>query len=80
MKFQVRRTVDVYNAKWYLEAKNIAVSAGIQESVPRTAGRQTMRTYVEHTNPEDYYKKAILIPFLDYVLSEMDDRYLKYII
>ena len=34
-----------------------------------------MRDNVEAEGPEDYFRKSIAVPFLDYALNEMTTRY-----
>jgi len=44
-------------------------------SVPRVVTRQVHRSNIPADNPEDYYRKNIMIPFLDHILVEMRDRF-----
>ena len=39
--------------------------------VPRIASRQTLRDNVEHTSIEEYYRRSILLPFLDSLLQHL---------
>ena len=73
-KSKVRQDIDTFHDQWYQEALDTAQKAGVEESMPRLAGRQTRRDNPESRDPKDYYKKTALIQFLDYVLSEMDKR------
>ena len=34
-----------------------------------------MKDNVEAESPEDYYRKSITVPFLDYALKEMNTRF-----
>lgn len=42
--------------------------------MPRITGRQTQRQNVPAESPEEYFKKSIYIPLLDYVLSDLKER------
>ena len=41
---------------------------------PRICGRHTMRDNVEAEGPEDYFRKSITVPLLEYTLNEMKTR------
>ncbi|XP_072022398.1 52 kDa repressor of the inhibitor of the protein kinase-like [Amphiura filiformis] len=72
---QVREDIDRYNNRWYQEAKEMANSVDAEEKVPRVAKRQTQRPNYQVEDAKDYYKKAVLIQFVDFLLSEMEDRF-----
>ena len=40
--------------------------------MPRVVGRQQHRSNVEAGTPKDYYKRALTIPLLDHLISEID--------
>ena len=45
---------------------------GIEPSMPRFVGQQQHRSNVEAGTPKDYYKRALTIPLLDHLISEID--------
>ena len=47
----------------------------IEVKKPRIRGRQIMRDNVQAEGPEDYFRKSITVPFLDYTLNEMKTRF-----
>ena len=49
-----------------------AGKANIEPSMPRVVGRQQHRSNVEAGTPKDYYKRALTIPLLDHLISEID--------
>lgn len=59
----------------YAGASKIAAAAGIQMTTPRLTGRQTTRNNVEASNPSDYYRRAILYPYLDAVITSLTDKF-----
>jgi len=54
--------------------RNIAQigTANIEPSVPHVVGRQQHRSSVEAGTPKDYYKRALTIPLLYHLISEID--------
>jgi len=53
-------------------ATTTARKANIEPSMPRVVGRQQHRSNVEAGTPKDYYKRALTIPLLDHLISEID--------
>lgn len=47
----------------------------IDPTVPRTCRRQTARSNVPAASPEEYDRRSIFIPFLDFLLSEIKARF-----
>jgi hypothetical protein len=47
----------------------------IEVKKPRICGRHIMRDNVEAECPEDYFRKSITVPLLDYALNEMKTRF-----
>ena len=43
--------------------------------VARTCSKQTLRANSEIQDPEEYYRIALIISFLDHILSELDNRF-----
>ena len=43
--------------------------------IPRTCGRQRNRDNVPADNPKEYCKKIITIPFLDHILTQLNERF-----
>ena len=46
-------------------------------TMPRITARQQHRSNQESLTPEDYYKKAVAIPFLDHLLTSLNDQFSK---
>jgi len=53
-------------------ATTTARKANIETSMPRVVGRQHHRSNVKAGTPKDYYKRALTIPLLDHLISEID--------
>ena len=45
---------------------------GTSQSLLRLVGRQTQRSNVSCTNPEEYFRRSVTIPFLDHLLQEIN--------
>lgn len=48
---------------------------GSEITVPRQVGLQTRRDNPPHTSPEEYFRRAIFIPCLDALISNLVDRF-----
>jgi hypothetical protein len=70
-----RENVEQFNRKCYERSLKICEPLDIEIKKPRTCGRQTMRDNVQSEGPEDYFRKSITIPFLDYTINEMKTRF-----
>ena len=51
----------------------VASISGTEPSVPKTCGRQTMRTSISTNDPVVYYRKSVLIPFLDNMIQGLEE-------
>ena len=51
---------------------------GVSMDIPRRAGRQTHRTNIPYTTPEDYFRAAVYIPFVDSFITQVNDRLLQH--
>ena len=67
--------MEQFNRKCYERSLKICEPMDIEIKKPRTCGRQTMRDNVQSEGPEDYFRKSIPIPFLDYTINEMKTRF-----
>ena len=73
-----REDVDTFHER--VEAKQLAELIGSIEEKPRTvrAGmRQEHRSNVPAESISVYFKRSVMIPFLDYIISEMKTRFSK---
>ena len=48
----------------------MALKVDVTTSMPRVSGGQTQRNNVTATSPEEYYRCAVTIPFVDHLLQE----------
>lgn len=71
----IRNSIDFYHEKWYQQAVALASKLDIEESLPRTARRQTTRDNHPATDACEYFKRAITIPLIDHVNSALQTRF-----
>ena len=64
-----RSRVDTFHDHIY---DHLRATVGIEESVPRLAGRQQHRKNVPADTMKDYYKRNLTIPLLYHIISELD--------
>ncbi|CAH3124249.1 unnamed protein product [Pocillopora meandrina] len=65
------------NAVWEAlmeKAIEIASDYGIDPSSPRTAGRQQHHNNVPADTPSAYWKRAMYLPFLDHLVTEINEK------
>lgn len=70
-----RDDVDTVHAGIYETALEIATKVGIDECIPRISRQQQHHTNVPCSNPSEYYKRALTIPSLDHLITEIDGRF-----
>ena len=51
----------------------MAASADTTIPVPSTVSRLTLRDNVKHSNAEQYYCRTVFIPFLDFLVQQLND-------
>lgn len=62
----------------YEEVKSLAVDLNAEESIPRICRFQQHRLNIPHETAEDYYRRGIFIPYLDDILSSLEERFLSH--
>ena len=73
---QYRNEIEVFHDKVYDEAKELAEDIGSTKEKPRTVnGRQMQRCNITAESTTEYFKRSLTIPFSDYLLSEMKERF-----
>ena len=71
---KIRSSDDILHS-WYVQAETLASEVDVVPQVPRIAGRQCHRENVEHTSAEEYYRRTVVIPFLDGLLEQLRERF-----
>uniref|UniRef100_H3A8A4 DUF4371 domain-containing protein n=1 Tax=Latimeria chalumnae TaxID=7897 RepID=H3A8A4_LATCH len=67
----IREDIDNVFKDWYSEISSLAKKLDVTLKIRCVAGRQKHRSNQPANSTEEYYKYAIVIPFVDYVLSEL---------
>ena len=70
-----RNDVDSFHNRIYAASLAIARKVNVDEKLPRTTGRQQHRCNVPSSSPSEYYKRQLTIPALDYLTSEISERF-----
>ena len=71
----LRADVDEYSHRIFEHSCRIAAHSKIAATMPRVIQRQAHRSNPELTSVEEYYKRAIVIPFLDHLINEITCRF-----
>lgn len=72
---KIRDDIDTNHETWYKEAESIASSLDIPVTKSRTCSRQTNRVNVPSESVSQYFKRAVTIPFTDYMNSSLNRRF-----
>ena len=67
-----RKNIDSILCSWYDEVKILAENVGVTESLPR---KTSLQRNIPSDSACDHYKRAIAIPLLDSLLSQMKKRF-----
>ena len=70
-----RLNIDSGFSKIYDHAIRIAEKIGTKAEMLRIASRQRHRSNSEATNPLEYFKRNVAIPFLDHVITFIDQQF-----
>ena len=60
---------------WYCEIKTLGDELNIPIATPRIAARQVHRSNIPADSPEAYYRRNLVIPFLDHIITELTERF-----
>ena len=69
----LRSNIDEAFDVWYKQAQSLADAIGSVEETPRRTKAQRFRANVPAESPQEYYKRSVLIPFIDELLQQLDD-------
>ena len=71
----VRENVFAVHHGWYTSVVEFAKKLKVDPSVPRRCSRQTLRDNVPSETFEEYYRRVVTIPMLDYLIGQMKTRF-----
>ena len=72
MYAELRSAIDVHFHKIYEHAVRMATSVNVIPSMPRVTGKQCHRVNAPSDSVESHYIRNTVIPFLDYVISDLN--------
>ena len=71
-----RDNVETFHDKWYSEACCLAEKLEVTPSAPCVCKRQSHGSNATvGSDPSDYYRVNVTIPFLDHLSGQMDERF-----
>lgn len=71
---QLRCNVEIEHSRMYAGVKKLADNVGSEEKMPRIIRGRQSRLNPEVTNPKDYWRVTLTIPFLDSIIMELESR------
>ena len=71
----LRSNVDEYSQRIFLHSCRIADHSGIVTTMPCISHLQMHHSSPEYSSVEEYYKRVVVIPFLDHLISELTSRF-----
>ena len=75
----LRENVDQESDVIFKQAVRMVDQLNVEPNIPRVAKKQIYRDNVPANSPEEYYKRALVIPIVDTFISEMTHRFNKFI-
>ena len=75
----MREKVDQESNEILKQAVRMADQLNIEPNIPRVSKKKIYRDKVPANSPEEYYKRALVIPIVDILISEMTHRFNKFI-
>ena len=76
---ELRDECDVESSRrltiWFEKIKELCSVLQVQPCMPRVVGRQVHRNSIPADNPEQFYIRNVVIPFLDDIIGNMRERY-----
>ena len=72
---QIREEAAPFFRTIFEEAQARADEWGVEITMPRRVGRQTTRDNIEADTAEIYYRRSTFVPFLDFLLKELETRF-----
>ena len=73
---KVRRdNVDSFSEELFAESVKLGDKVDFEPSIPRLCGNQTKRANTPAASPEEYYRRTLVIPFLDHLNQQMAERF-----
>lgn len=75
---EMRENAEVKFHELFCDALNLAEEVGEEIKIPRVANRQNYRENYSISNPENYYRVTVYIPFIEHFINQLELRLLKH--
>ena len=72
---RLRTNLPIHFDEIYDLALAMAEKVGVAPTAPRIAERQQHRANAPAVDPKEYYRINVAVPFLDHIISELDDQF-----
>ncbi|KAJ8887901.1 hypothetical protein PR048_007385 [Dryococelus australis] len=76
LREQRYKSTDTFK-KIFKESEKLAMEMGAQINKPRTTNLQKNRSNFNSQTVEKYYRTAVYLPFMDFIINELPSRFLK---
>lgn len=77
----IKRLISIFNEERekfddiFLECENFSEAIDVELQIPRLAGKQTKRANYPTSDPKQYYKQSIFLPYIDSLISSLNIRF-----
>ncbi len=71
----LREDIDAYSKRIFDHCCRLAEKSSFSVTVPRISQHQRCCSNPEHNSVENYFKKTVCIPFLDYLIADITSRF-----
>ena len=72
---KIREEIEEKHRAWHATAIKMAEKIGSEIKLPRVCARQRNRNNTSAATPEEYFRIALSIPFLDHIIAELTNRF-----
>ncbi|XP_071481265.1 52 kDa repressor of the inhibitor of the protein kinase-like [Diadema antillarum] len=69
------QSMDEEFAHTYGQATKMAADVNVEPSMPRTVGRQSMRSNAPASSPEEHFRRNVAVPFLAHINNELESQF-----
>ena len=67
-----------FSERIYSHTCRLAAKSDITPGIPRICQRQSHRSNFQSSDPKEYYKVAVLLPFIDHIIAGIESRFTKH--
>ena len=70
--------LEKYSKRVFQHAEIVAYLSSVAVAMPRTGKCQQHRANVEAPTVDKYFKRSVILPILDHIISDLDSRFTKH--